>query len=199
MTEKFEPLSAEELAMLSRGLQGRSDGLKGEQHFVDDPEWTTERAKRILEEVAIYRLEETKPPALLRALGNKITEYTGLERFKAPEHCTEVYLSSDEVTALCPVTNQPDWYTVEVVYTPGHWCVESKTFKLLMHSYRNRGLFCEALAADIANEVLRHAEPSRVCVHVTQKPRGGVTIKAVAERQARDSGKAPKQSKGQAS
>lgn len=116
----------------------------------------------------------------LKALGTKVTEYTELETFKRPASVDKVTLTSDEVTALCPVTGQADWYTVSVTYVPRDLCIESKTFKLLMGSFRNKGLFCEALSSEILEEVIKHAHPRTTIVEITQKPRGGVTLIARA-------------------
>ena len=70
--------------------------------------------------------------------------------FPAPAHVTEVRLSSDEVTSICPVTSQPDLSTVEITYVPDEWCVETKSLKLYLWGFRQRPVFAEALAAEIA-------------------------------------------------
>lgn len=111
-----------------------------------------------------------------RALGSKVIEYNGLETFPKPSHTSVVVLVSDEVTAVCPITGQPDWYKVTVEYDPSALCIESKTFKLLLHSLRNQGMFCESLADYILGEVVKYAVPSRAQVTIEQKPRGGVSI-----------------------
>lgn len=114
-----------------------------------------------------------------RTLGNNRAPFTGLETFKAPEGVKRVMLTTDEVTALCPVTKQPDWYTVQVEYSPAELCVESKSFKLYVQSFRNEGLFCEALASRISKDLCAVLKtPVEVCV--AQKPRGGVSIVAEA-------------------
>lgn len=117
------------------------------------------------------------------ALGNRVTEFRGLETFPNPG-CHTVELTSDEVTANCPVTNQPDWYTVSVRVRDARECIESKTFKLFMHSFRQRGIFCEALAVEIAKTVYDAVKSGEknfpsVSVTVSQKSRGGVSIRAV--------------------
>lgn len=117
-----------------------------------------------------------------KSLGHKSNEYSGLEVFPKPEEIESVTMRTDEVTALCPVTGQPDWYVVEVIYKPDKLCIESKTFKLFVQSLRNKGEFCEALACTILREVDKYARPRRVEVIVRQKPRGGVGIDATASR-----------------
>ena len=112
----------------------------------------------------------------LVALGSK--EYAGLETFTCIPAPFEVTLESDEVTALCPVTGQPDWYRVTIRYRPLIHALESKSVKLYLHSFRDRGIFCEALANEILEAVLNAAEPEWCSVKVEQKPRGGVKLVA---------------------
>ena len=120
-----------------------------------------------------------------KALGRHVSEPSReLETFPAPEFVDVVTLTSDEVTSLCPVTGQPDWETVTIEYVPNGLCIESKSLKLYFWSLRNEGAFCEALAAQIATAVFEAAHPSRCTVTVVQKPRGGITISAVATRLA---------------
>lgn len=103
-----------------------------------------------------------------------------LETFPAPASVTKVVLESDEVTSLCPVTGQPDWETVRIEFEPGDLCIESKSLKLYLWSFREEGVFCEALAAQIAKDVFDTIRPKSVTVSITQKPRGGITISAEA-------------------
>ena len=117
----------------------------------------------------------------LTALGREQREYVKLDLVKGPSNLTQVTLESDEVTALCPVTGQPDFYKVTVEYEVSNVIVESKTFKLFLQSFRTRGIFCEELADVIGQAIFDAAEPVACRVTVQQKPRGGVAIKAVAE------------------
>ena len=66
---------------------------------------------------------------------------------------------------------------------PDRRCIESKSLKLYLWSFRDRQVFCEALAAEIADEVVQRADPHEVTVTVTQQPRGGIVIEATATRQ----------------
>lgn len=86
---------------------------------------------------------------------------------------------------MCPVTGQPDFSSVEIVYQPGFLCIESKSLKLYLWSFRDRPVFAEALAAEIAAEVQRAAAPQHVRVVVTQHVRGGIITEATAELPAR--------------
>ena len=105
-----------------------------------------------------------------------------LETFPTPDTCTRVRFMTDEVTSMCPVTGQPDFSSVEIDYEPAERCVESKSLKLYLWSFRDQPIFAEGLAAAIAAEVDRAAEPHRVRVVVTQHVRGGIVTEATAER-----------------
>ncbi len=104
-----------------------------------------------------------------------------VEVFPAPANVTSVRFTNDEVTSMCPVTQQPDLSNVVIEYVPGEWCVESKSLKLYLWGFRDRAVFAEALAAEIAGEIMTTAQPSRVTVTLTQRPRGGIEVQAVAE------------------
>jgi len=119
----------------------------------------------------------------LTALGAQVRHpLEHLECFDAPPSCTRVRFTTDEVTSMCPVTGQPDFSTVEIDYEPDRRCIESKSLKLYLWSFRDRKVFCEALAAEIAEEVVRAADPHEVSVTLSQQPRGGIVIEATATR-----------------
>ena len=116
------------------------------------------------------------------ALGHAGSDhYAGLETFANPG-VSQVEMSSDELTALCPITGQADLYTVAIEYSPRDLCLESKSLKLYLARFRNEGLFCEALAVRIRDDVAEVLElpADRVRVVLRQKARGGITIAATA-------------------
>jgi 7-cyano-7-deazaguanine reductase len=116
------------------------------------------------------------------ALGHAGSEhYAGLETFPNPG-VTRVEMTSDELTAVCPITGQPDLYLAAIEYEPERLCLESKSLKIYLSGYRNEGAFCEALAVRIRDDVAEALELSPERVHVTleQKARGGITITASA-------------------
>ncbi|HSM65253.1 MAG TPA: preQ(1) synthase [Ilumatobacteraceae bacterium] len=118
----------------------------------------------------------------LTALGNTVRHpLDHVEVFPAPEHVTSVTFTTDELASVCPVTRQPDLSRVVIRYEPDEWCVESKSLKLYLWGFRDRDVFAEALAAEIAGEIMRTAAPQRVVVTLTQRPRGGIEVEAVAE------------------
>ena len=114
------------------------------------------------------------------ALGRPGSEaYAGLETFPNPG-VASVELRSDELTAVCPVTGQPDLYVATIAYRPRELCLESKSLKLYLSTFRNEGAFCEALAVQIRDDVTKVLElaPEDVQVTLEQKARGGITITA---------------------
>ncbi len=115
-------------------------------------------------------------PRYLGHGGNKPID--DLDSFPAPSGCDRVVMTADEVTALCPVTGQPDFYTVVIDYLPRRLCIESKSLKLYLWHFREQGVFCEQLAVDIRDRVIATVKPREVQVRVTQKSRGGITIEA---------------------
>jgi 7-cyano-7-deazaguanine reductase len=104
-----------------------------------------------------------------------------LETFENPG-VTRVEMTSDELTAVCPITGQPDMYLVTIEYSAQRLCLESKSLKLYLARYRNEGAFCEALAVRIRDDVagVLELEPEAVTVTLRQKARGGITITATA-------------------
>ena len=113
-------------------------------------------------------------------LGASGAEYRGFDTFQVASGVEQVTMTSDEVTALCPVTGHPDQYTVEIRYVPNKLALESKSLKLYFQTFRNQGIFCESFAAQIAQDVHDAIEARSVDVWVTQKPRGGISIVAHA-------------------
>lgn len=107
-----------------------------------------------------------------------------VEVFPAPADVRLVRFRNDELNSMCPVTEQPDLSTVEIEYEPDQWCIESKSLKLYLWRFRNMPVFAEALTAEIAREVMTTARPKWVRVTLTQRPRGGIEVQAVAELRA---------------
>jgi 7-cyano-7-deazaguanine reductase len=114
------------------------------------------------------------------ALGHRGNDhYAGLETFANPG-VADVELVSDELTAVCPITGQPDLYRITIGYRADSLCLESKSLKLYLNTFRNEGAFCEALAVRIRDDIAAAlALPAdRVRIMLEQKARGGITITA---------------------
>jgi 7-cyano-7-deazaguanine reductase len=104
------------------------------------------------------------------ALGHAGSDaYIGLETFPNPG-----------VETVEMVSDEPDFYTASIEYRPAALCLESKSLKIYLSKFRDQGIFCEALAVQIRDEVAAALELDQAAVHVTlvQKPRGGITITA---------------------
>ena len=103
-----------------------------------------------------------------------------LETFDAPPTVAEVRFVTEELTALCPITSQPDLYTMTLQYVPKRLCLESKALKLYLHGYRDRGVFAEALAAQILADIVAVLNPVTAAVKLQQQVRGGLALTATA-------------------
>lgn len=129
------------------------------------------------------RADSHDPEVLTRltVLGQTVRDaIEHVEVFPAPADVTTVRFTTDELASICPVTSQPDLSHLVIEYEPLEWCVESKSLKLFLWGFRNRAVFAEALAAEIAREVMETANPRTVTVTLTQRPRGGIEVQAVA-------------------
>lgn len=104
-----------------------------------------------------------------------------LDTFPTPEHVTLVTYTSDELTSLCPVTGQPDFSTIVLEYVPGQLCIESKSLKLYLWSFREDNCFAESLASQIAEDIVKAIHPKRVKVQIQQNIRGGLQLTTQAE------------------
>jgi 7-cyano-7-deazaguanine reductase len=114
------------------------------------------------------------------ALGHAGSDaYAGLETFPNPG-VEVVEMVSDELTAVCPITNQPDFYEATIEYRPRELCLESKSLKIYLSRFRDQGAFCEALTVQIRDEVAAalQLDADGVNVSLRQKARGGITITA---------------------
>lgn len=92
-----------------------------------------------------------------------------------------VKLVTDEFTAICPMTNQPDFATLTVEYIPRERIVESKSFKLYIWSYRNEGIFHEHVTNVILDDLVAALDPHWCRVIGDFSVRGGISITITAE------------------
>lgn len=119
----------------------------------------------------------------LTILGTRTSSPTRqLESFPAPQGISGVKFHTDEFTSLCPVTGQPDFCSVTIEYIPGALCLESKSLKLYLWSFRERGAFTEAIACEIADDIVAAISPQSLTVTVFQQPRGGISLEAKSSR-----------------
>ena len=116
-----------------------------------------------------------------KALGQRsIAPTKELETFSAPAGITLIKFECTELTSFCPVTGQPDFSNVVITYNPKEKCLESKSLKLYLWSFREEHIFGEGLAAQIARDIFDAVEPSWIEVALTQNVRGGTQLTATA-------------------
>ena len=127
--------------------------------------------------------EENRKTEGLHALGNN-TKYAMdyapevLETFtnKHPENDYWVQFNCPEFTSLCPITGQPDFAEIKIMYLPDHKMVESKSLKLYLFSFRNHGDFHEDCINIIMKDLVRLMQPKYIEVLGIFTPRGGISI-----------------------
>jgi 7-cyano-7-deazaguanine reductase len=100
----------------------------------------------------------------------------------APERDYTIRMSIPEFTCLCPKTGQPDFATLELEYVPDRLCVELKSLKLYIWSFRDRGAFHEAVTNEIVNHLASATEPRFMRLTAKFNVRGGIYTTVVAER-----------------
>ena len=71
---------------------------------------------------------------------------TQIDTFPADGSVELINFRSSELTAVCPVTNQPDFYTINISYSPKAKCIETKSLKLFLRTFEGTGIFAEHLA-----------------------------------------------------
>ena len=119
----------------------------------------------------------------LQQLGQK-TQYSTnyapevLETFqnKHPENDYWVQFNCPEFTTLCPITGQPYFAEIKIMYIPAERMVESKSLKLYLFSFRNHGDFHEDCVNTIMKDLVRLMEPKYIEVVGLFTPRGGISI-----------------------
>ena len=99
-----------------------------------------------------------------------------------PEHDYTIRMRIPEFTCLCPKTGQPDFATLELEYVPDRACVELKSLKLYIWSFRDRGAFHEAVTNEIADHLARTLSPRFLRLEARFKVRGGIHTRVIAER-----------------
>ena len=119
----------------------------------------------------------------LKALGREtgyLTTYTPevLETFenKHPDNDYWVQFNCPEFTSLCPITGQPDFAEIKIMYIPDQRMVESKSLKLYLFSFRNNGDFHEDCVNIIMKDLVRLMDPKYIEVIGLFTPRGGISI-----------------------
>jgi 7-cyano-7-deazaguanine reductase len=92
-----------------------------------------------------------------------------------PRREYEIEIVQPEFTSLCPKTGHPDFGTIRIVYVPHRKCVELKSLKLWLQTYRDKGIFYEAATNEILDVLVRALAPRRITVSGEFSARGGIT------------------------
>ena len=96
-----------------------------------------------------------------------------------------VSITCPEFTALCPKTGQPDFATIRIDYVPDRVCLELKSLKLYLFSYRDRGIFYEHVTNVILDDLVKAVKPRRMTVQGDFNVRGGIGTVVRASYEAR--------------
>lgn len=97
-----------------------------------------------------------------------------------PERDYEIAMDCPEFTCLCPVTGQPDFAHIQIRYVADQLCVELKSLKLYLWSYRNEGAFHEAITNKILTDLVVATQPRWMEVKSAFFVRGGITTTVMA-------------------
>lgn len=157
--------------------------------FVSDPDeslpWPADDGVAIRAAIGEAATGEA-PTAGITILGKNVRHAitaAQLETFPPPPTGVDtVTFATDEFASLCPITEQPDTSSVTIRYSPSERCIESKSLKLYLWSFRDRGVFVEGIAAEIADAVMAATDAVHVYVRVDQAIRGGIATSAEAVR-----------------
>jgi len=120
----------------------------------------------------------------LKLLGKAAVRYPAapaaatLETFDNRYPTREYWIRFDcpEFTSMCPVTGQPDFARITIDYVPGKLCVESKSLKFYLASFRNTRSFNEEIVNRILDDLVKACKPRRAIVHGEFAARGGISV-----------------------
>jgi 7-cyano-7-deazaguanine reductase len=128
-----------------------------------------------------------------RVLGRDVRGPIGAEQLDAvpwnhADADATVEFTTNELTATCPLTGQPDFYDLTLRYRPKESLIESKSLKLYLWGFRDRGIFAEDLAATLLEDLVAACDPAEMTVDLTQQVRGGLRIRTVVRHPPRAAG-----------
>jgi 7-cyano-7-deazaguanine reductase len=109
-----------------------------------------------------------------------------IETFSNPDpgHDYTIRMRINEFTCLCPRTGQPDFATLLLEYVPDRLCLELKSLKLYIWSFRDRGAFHEAVTSEIIDHLAQSVTPRFMRLTARFNVRGGIRTRIIAERRA---------------
>lgn len=113
----------------------------------------------------------------------KSPQQARLETFPNPNPARDYWIRIDcpDFTSLCPVTGQPDFAQILVEYIPDKLCLETKSLKLYLASYRNVHSFNEQVINRILDDLVRSSQPRKMKVEGRFVPRGGLSLSVIVD------------------
>ena len=149
----------------------------------------TPRKTESTSSTAAKSLSRKETPGTLTKLGNKPTAPATktLETFPNPQPRRDfvVHMQIPEFTCLCPITGQPDFATLYLDYIPDKRCVELKSLKLYIWSFRDEGKFHEAVTNEILDDIVKAIAPRYARLTAKFWVRGGIFTTIEAEHRAK--------------
>ncbi len=92
-----------------------------------------------------------------------------------PNRDYKIEIVAPEFTSVCPKTGQPDFGTITIAYTPDKDCIELKSFKLYLQSFRNEGIYYEHVSNTILDDLVAISRPRWMKIEAAFNARGGIT------------------------
>ncbi len=97
-----------------------------------------------------------------------------------PDRDYEIEIICPEFTSVCPKTGQPDFGTLTITYVPGQLCIELKSLKMYLQSFRNEGIFYENVTNTILDELVALLQPRFMTLLAEFSTRGGIATNVTA-------------------
>ncbi len=98
-----------------------------------------------------------------------------------PQRDYKIEIVAPEFTSVCPKTGQPDYGTITIIYTPDKKCVELKSLKMYLQSYRNAGIFYENVTNEMMDDLTAVLQPRWMKIEAAFTPRGGISSKIIVQ------------------
>ena len=98
----------------------------------------------------------------------------------------EIEFVAPEFTSMCPMTGQPDFGTLTITYIPDERCIELRSFKYYLQTYRDRGIFYEDVVNQVLDDVVAAIAPRWVMVTGEFNSRGGISARVTATHPAKE-------------
>ena len=97
-----------------------------------------------------------------------------------PDRIYEIEFIAPEFTSMCPMTGLPDFGTLNISYVPGARCIELRSFKYYLQTFRNRGIFYEDVVNVVLEDIVDAIDPREVTVTGEFNARGGISARVTA-------------------